>query len=196
MSYLSSIPKDCRTPFYFWRLCGQCLAHITTQGANRDARWATCPYHPSQLELPSRGRRPSKYAVVVERILRYLPHQPLVAHESKVLGGSFGAMDFTILVEEGENMVSMDIEVDGETHGKRPWGSRPKEQQQQRDAKKDEAAWAAGRRLVRLHHNDIKLWGMVLKWAAYYAAQSPRQRFILYSKTYSQAGKISRREFI
>lgn len=192
----STIPWADNAQYFFRRHCSQCLACLTAQGANKGgglATWQWCTYHPGHHRLPQDLPTPSFFATLAEGLVRALASEPFIVTEWRALRGAerHGAFDFSMPVRPrlGPSLRWVHIEVDGQTHTSRGWQGAAVEGQQAKDREKDEAAWAAGHMLVRLHHRDLLEWGRRLKVAAYLAAQQREHRFILYTKSYGLASR-------
>lgn len=125
--------------------------------------------------------------------MRALASGPYLVTEWRALRGAerHGGYDFAMPVRPtgGASLRWVHVEVDGQTHTSHAWQGGFVKDQQAKDRDKDEAAWAAGHMLVRLHHDDLLEWGRRLKVAAYVAAQQREHRFIMYTKSYRLANR-------
>ena len=184
---------DSRRAFVWRRRCRCHYAELTVQGANRTGKWVHCIYCDHPDSLPKGWSPPSYYASTANALLRSMPGVRHVLTEAKALKGKHGAFDFSLMLQPaspGQPMPRLDVEVDGRQHFVCAMHGTSTFQQRALDARKDEAAWKAGRCLVRLHYLDCSRWRPVLMEALRRARLHPRQRFILYSPSYARLNKI------
>lgn len=100
--------------------------------------------------------------------------------QTKVLGGTSGAVDFWI------PSLNLIIQVDGPLHmEERGWGKALAEQQEV-DRRFDKEAWQQRRRLLRLHYKDVSRGKSLesIHAAISLCTRFPSRRFKLYSPTY------------
>lgn len=106
-----------------------------------------------------------------------------------MLGGKLGASDFIFAAAAGSEPRWVAVEVDGETHFRKPRGGSSQQQRRRQDREKDEAAWAAGLPLVRLHYADRHEWRHALAAARLYAQQGCRH-LLLYTGSYASPSRL------
>jgi hypothetical protein len=167
---------------------------------NKTGSWDNCVYCSSNQHLPAGWHEPSYYAQEADVLLRQLTGVELVITEAKVLKGTFGAFDFSLLLappQAGLPYRRLEVEVDPEQHFAKDMYSTTAQQQRARDRAKDEAAWQAGRCLVRLHWQDCARWHKTLRHAVDRATWRQRMRFVMYTISYGlrdRIGSIEARE--
>lgn len=165
---------------------------LTPDAANKRDSWQECPYHSAIARAAGGSGKASSYALAALPLLQQLsflpPCLPFVANESKVLGGTYGAIDFSVPLATPWGVRWLHVEVDGETHFSKPRKGSTVEQQRDADSRKDEKAWQQELMLVRLHYLDQRWWGSRLQLASRLARRRARMRFILYTRSYRQLG--------
>lgn len=176
---------------------------LTAEGANKRDSFQHCLYHSEDQQQEEQDTNGSRYARAAERLLRdfaFLPPCPaLLATESKFLGGSFGAFDFSVPLQTPWGLRWVHVEVDGETHFTKPRQGSTVGLQLERDSKKDAEALRQQCMLVRLHFADYKEQSLEQPWwegalqRAFGLAQQQRTRcFIVYTKGYEQLGLVDK----
>ena len=188
-----SLGADSRRTFVWHRRCRRHFAELSVQGANKTGSWVHCNYCDRRDSLPKGWHPPSFYATSADVLLRSLPHVRHILSEVKALKGKHGPFDFSLMLQParpGLPEPRLDVEVDGRQHFICAMHGTTAQQQRAVDQRKDEAAWKAGRCLVRLHYLDCSRWRQLLLEAVRRARLHPRQRFILYSPSYARLSKI------
>lgn len=82
------------------------------------------------------------------------------------------------------------IEVDGEQHFVKDYKGKSAKEQFNEDREKDKRAYAAGYKLLRLHHDNIKKWAECIKGALELSARNPGTPFVLYSPAYKKLYRL------
>jgi hypothetical protein len=98
-----SIARCSKKPFFFLRRCGRCLVRLTAEGANKWDSFQHCIYHSEGQQQAEPADNDSRFNRTAQEVLRELAFLPpcaaLLATESKFLGGTFGALDFSLPVQ-------------------------------------------------------------------------------------------------
>lgn len=165
---------------------------LTADAANKRDSWQYCIYCNPAPEGEEGSSKTSSYARAAEKVLRDFTPFPFLATESKVLRGKFGAFDFSLALQTPAGLRWLHAEVDGHTHFSKPRKGESVGAQKDVDRRKDMAAWEQGRLLVRLHYLDQGVWPQALRQTVHYAMQPSTDRFIIYTRSYSQLGLESR----
>ena len=165
---------------------------LTADAANKRDSWQYCIYCNPAPEGEEGSSKTSSYARAAEKVLRDFTPFPFLATESKVLRGKFGAFDFSLALQTPAGLRWLHAEVDGHTHFSTPRKGESVGAQKDVDRRKDMAAWEQGRLLVRLHYLDQGVWPQALRQTVHYAMQPSTDRFIIYTRSYSQLGLESR----
>lgn len=158
---------------------------LTPEAANKGEAWCLCPHHPQ----PGQQRTASSHEQHALPLVAALAAGGLWATDSKMLGRHKGASDFIFVAAPGCPPRWVAVEVDGETHFEQPDSRSTRAQRERQDREKDEAAWAAGLPLVRLHHLDKGTWAWALAAARCYVAAGCR-RLLLYTEEYTKASRL------
>ena len=195
----SIVPKCSPRRLAFVRRCGCCRVILTVQGANAPPRppatteaWLHCKYH----VRPGKEPGPSMWERTARDYVEAVAADGLVATESRMLG-SAGATDllFRVLQPDTGKLVEVAVEVDGETHFKRPFGGGSQQERQDVDRRRDAAAWDCGLPHVRLHHRDSALWGAALQAAQRLAGLPYLQAFAIYTPSYAEYACTTRVQY-
>lgn len=84
------------------------------------------------------------------------------------------------------------LEVDGAQHAESSTGfGQQQGAQHERDRQLDRDVLAAGRRLLRLHHQDAASWGQHVQAAIQRAQQQPSSGFVFYSASYPESSRVT-----
>lgn len=169
---------------------------ISAEAANGSGAFVHCFYCGEAAGAAGEGERASSYARAAERLIRsfafYPPCPSFVLTESKVLGSRRGAFDFSIPLLTPWGLRWVHEEVDGETRFNKPRQGESLGAQQDKDRRKDSAAWEQQLMLVRLQFADMGtrgLWGAALQQATGLAREQQCQhRFIICTPSYKLLG--------
>ena len=189
----SGLGTDSRRTYAWQRQCRQHFAELTVQAANKSGSWVNCIYCQRQESLPKGWHVASYYAATAAELLRLVRGVRHIFTEAKVLKGTCGAFDFSLVLcpgQQGQEERRLEVEVDGEQHFSKPMHGTTANQQRAADRRKDEAAWQHGRCLVRLHYLDSSRWLQVLQDAVRRATLPHRNRFIIYSTSYGLRNRV------
>lgn len=166
------------------RRCKIHYAHLTAQAINRSNRSLGCPLCPG-AEGRGAATGASRYAKRADKLVRsYFPGATFIT-EARWLKNFSGGMDMTV---EGTNSwgqpFSLDIEIDGEQHFRKPFRNRPIYLQREIDKRKDRLAQEQGRRLLRLHFADNKSWGKHISAAKERVNREPDNPWLMRTPSY------------
>ena len=167
------------------RLCKVHHAFLSAQAINRSNRSLGCPLCP---DAAGRGTatKASSYAKRVDALVRVTFRGATFITEARWLKGFNGGMDMTI---EGTNTAgkpfTLDVEIDGEQHFKKPMRNKAFGEQREIDMRKDQLALAAGRRLLRLHYVDRRTWAKTIVKAQERLEREPSTAWVMYTNAYS-----------
>ena len=185
--------SDSRQKFIWQRRCGRHLAELQVQAGNKTGSWVNCIYCDSEAALPKGIQPASSYAALANSLLRYVRGVQHIITEAKVLGGTFGPFDFSLLLlprAAGTKQRRLEVDVDGEQHLVKGMYDTSLEQQREADQRKDEEAWRQGCCVLRLHYQDDARWLRLLQDAVDCARQQRPQRFIIYSHSYGKHNRM------
>lgn len=161
------------------------------QAANSGA-FALCIFCLGKENLTKGSKPASLYAQQVDELLRQHAAVLLLITEAKVLNGRFGAFDFSVLLRSPSGSTGwrrLEIEIDGEQHFSKGMHGTSPQQQQAVDERKDKAAWAAGRCLLRLHCKDTRSWRAKINAAIDLATQPSPSKFLHYTSSYRKRNR-------
>lgn len=184
--------RDSRIKHLWWRSCRRHAAEITVQAANRDA-FEHCIFCASTGGLPAGLFPASPYAQAAEQLLGRQHGVLLIITEAKVLNGTFGAFDFSVLLQGPAGSSTprrLEIEVDGPQHFCKSMHGTTAEKQQAADKRKDKAAWKAGRCLLRLHYSDQRLWAGAIAAAVRRATLPSHNKLLIYTPSYNKHDRV------
>lgn len=176
---------DSRNKYVWFRDCFKHAAELTVQGANKSGSWVNCNFCTPAEQLPKGWAAASDHAKAAAPLVHALAALKPIITEAKVLGGTFGPFDFSVVVavsggsggdsSSRQQWRRVEVEVDGEQHFTKAHHDTTPGQQLATDREKDAEAWRQGRCLVRLHYLDRRFWQDKLQYAAKLACSTPPQ---------------------
>lgn len=153
-----------------------------------------CIYCTTAASLPAGIHPASSLAQHCEQLLCAQHGVELIITEAKALNGKHGAFDFSLLLRcphSSSNPRRLDIEVDGLQHFTKQMYDTTAQRQQAADKRKDKAAWAQGRCLVRLHYLDRRFWQSKIQEAVRRATFPARNKLLLYTPSYGRKDRVA-----
>lgn len=82
--------------------------------------------------------------------------------------------------------------MDGPQHFSKQYHEHTAEAQQAADRRKDQAAWKAGRCLLRLHYLDRARWARAISKAVQRATLPSRNKLLLYTRNYAKKDQVAK----
>jgi very-short-patch-repair endonuclease len=174
------------------RGCSRHFAFISAKAANsKKSRHAflRCKYCHGKFVKKGKKKAvlmPSSHEQKALEVVEKVFQGSSIVTECYHLGKQVGAADFTVMLDSSTAGRKLVVEVDGSQHFSKGYNATSLKDQEDRDMRKDDAYWAAGMAVVRLHHNDSSWWEKKLLQAASLIRANPHDPFILYTAKYNK----------
>lgn len=185
------VGADSRRKFIWHRVCRCHAAELTVQAANA-AAFGPCIYCTHPDSLPAGWSPASEHARYAAKLVQAHPSVLLVITEAKVLNGTRGGFDFSLLLRGTPGSADerrLEIDVDGPQHFTKDMYDTTAEAQRAADARKDEAAWEQGRCMLRLHYQDTGRWARAIDRAIHLATEPSKKKFQRYTGSYAKPNR-------
>jgi hypothetical protein len=168
----------------------ECLIHcalITPEGRNKRKDRLGC--HLCGLRTK---QKPSKWEIFAdEKIREVFTDCNRLITQARLLKGWRGGIDFTIIWEDNNRELHLDIEVDGEQHENKPDGRDEGAYQCFKDERKNNLFLEQKRRLVRLHFMDLESWSSKLLEGKQDTEKNPTSTFIHFTQSYERPSIVT-----
>ena len=185
----ASIGRSSRACFYFWANCGVHLVFHSARYVHEDS-WAALNCRRCSPPQPLSSHE--EYAW--NMLQASLSTQYVWLPEAPVAGYKMRPADIWLPFTAGmSNCLDLVVQIDGEQHFTTPMYGISIAQQQARDARFNDACWAQGLRVLRLHHSDKHEWPQLLQNAIWSALQRPQVKFRWFSSSFARQDVEARR---